>query len=72
VFTAAGNQPGTTTAASAVSKVAGVAFTGSLIGPPLIGFIAELTSLRTAMFTVAAAAVVIGAVGPRAVRSQRS
>jgi MFS family permease len=71
VFTAAGNQPGTT-AASAVSKVAGVAFTGSLIGPPLIGLIAELTSLRTALFVVAAAAVVIGAVGPRAVRSQRS
>jgi MFS family permease len=71
VFTAAGNQPGTT-AASAVSKVAGVAFTGSLIGPPLIGLVAELTSLRTALFIVAAAAVVIGVVGPRAVRPQRA
>lgn len=67
VFTAAGNQPGTT-AGSAVSKVAGVAFAGSLIGPPLIGLLAELTSLRTSLFTVALAALIIGVIGPRAVR----
>lgn len=67
VFTAAGNTPGMS-AGYAVSKVAGVAFAGSLIGPPLIGFTAGLTSLRTALFLVAVAAVLIGLAGPRAVR----
>jgi fucose permease len=67
VFTAAGNLPGVPSG-SAVSKVAGVAFTGSLIGPPLIGLTADLTSLRTALFLVVAAALVIGTVGPAAVR----
>jgi MFS family permease len=68
VFTAAGNSPGIP-ASYAVSRVAGVAFAGSLIGPPLIGFTAGLTSLRTALLLVAAAAIVIGLVGPRAVRA---
>ena len=67
VFTAAGNLPGIS-AGSAVSKVAGVAFAGSLIGPPLIGLTADLTSLRTGLFLVAAAALVIGLAGPAAVR----
>jgi MFS family permease len=71
VFTAAGNSPGTS-AGHAVSKVAGVAFAGSLVGPPLIGFTAGLTSLRTALFLVAAAAILIGLVGPRAVRARAS
>ena len=65
VFTAAGNLPGIS-AGSAVSKVAGVAFVGSLIGPPLIGLTA--TDLRMALFLVAAAALVIGLAGPTAVR----
>jgi MFS family permease len=69
VFTAAGNSPGVS-ASYAVSKVAGVAFAGSLLGPPLIGFTAALTSLRTALFLVAAAALLIGLLGPRAVRTE--
>jgi MFS family permease len=71
VFTAAGNSPGIS-ASYAVSRVAGVAFAGSLVGPPLIGFTAGLTSLRTALLLVAAAAVLIGLVGPRAVRTRTS
>jgi hypothetical protein len=66
VFTAAGNTPGIS-ASYAVSTVAGVAFAGSLIGPPLIGFTAGPTSLRTALFLVAVAAIVILLAGPRAV-----
>jgi MFS family permease len=70
VFTAAGNLPGVN-AGNTVSKVAGVAFAGSLIGPPLIGLVADLTSLRTALFLVAAAALAIGLAGPAAVRPAR-
>jgi MFS family permease len=71
VFTAAGSSPGIS-ASYAVSRVAGVAFAGSLVGPPLIGFTAGLTSLRTALLLVAVAAVLIGLVGPRAVRTRTS
>jgi len=67
VLTAAGNQPGIS-AGHAVSKVAGVAFAGSLIGPPLIGLTAEVTSLRIALLLVAASAALIGVIGPRALR----
>jgi MFS family permease len=69
VFTAAGNSRAIS-ASYAVSRVAGVAFAGSLVGPPLIGFTAGLTSLRTALLLVAAAAVLIGLAGPRAVRTR--
>lgn len=67
VFTAAGNTPGIS-AGHAVSKVAGVAFAGSLVGPALIGLVAEVTSLRAALLIVAVAALLIAAVGPAAVR----
>ncbi|MGI3782785.1 MAG: MFS transporter, partial [Janthinobacterium lividum] len=68
VFTAAGNQPGIS-AGHAVSKVAGVAFTGSLVGPPLIGLVADLLSLRAALLVVAVGAVLIGVLGPVALRA---
>ncbi|GAB2598335.1 MFS transporter [Microlunatus antarcticus] len=69
VFTAAGNQPGIT-AGHAVSRVAGVAFTGSLVGPPLIGLVADVASLRVALLVVAAGAVLIGVLGPVALRAR--
>ena len=62
VFTAAGNQPGIT-AGHAGQRVAGVAFTGSLVGPPLIGLVADVASLRVALLVVAAGAVLIGVLG---------
>jgi len=68
VFTAAGNQPGVS-AGHAVSRVAGVAFTGSLVGPPLIGLVAGLLSLRAALLVVAVGAVLIGVLGPVALRA---
>ncbi len=67
VFTAAGRTPGIS-AGHAVSRVAGVAFAGSLVGPPVIGGIADLSSLRAALLVVAAAAVLIGVAGPLALR----
>lgn len=69
VFTTAGNLPGVS-AGSAVSKVAGVAFAGSLVGPPLIGVLAELTTLSAALYLVAGAALLIAILGPVAT-SQR-
>jgi len=65
VFTAAGSTAGLS-AGHAVSRVAGVAFAGSLVGPPVIGGIADLTSLRAALFVVVAAAIIIGLAGPLA------
>ena len=43
-------------------------YTGSLIGPPLIGLTAEATTLKTALFLIAAACLTIGIIGPMAAR----
>jgi fucose permease len=48
VFSAAGNHP-TVTAGRAVASVATVGYTGFLAGPPILGWLAELTSLRLMM-----------------------
>jgi MFS family permease len=45
VFNAAGNSTKVSTS-SALTIVSSISFTGFLIGPPLIGYIAELTSLQ--------------------------
>jgi hypothetical protein len=47
LFSAAGNTPGQTPA-TAVAAVATTGYFGLLAGPPLIGFIAEVTSLGAA------------------------
>jgi hypothetical protein len=62
-----GNLPGVPTGA-ALSKVAGVGYLGSMIGPPLIGLTAEATSLKAALFLVAVACSTIGVIGPVAIR----
>ena len=48
VFSAAGNHP-TVTAGRAVASVATAGYTGFLAGPPILGWLAELTSLRLMM-----------------------
>jgi predicted MFS family arabinose efflux permease len=48
VFSAAGNHP-TVSAGRAVASVATVGYGGFLAGPPILGWLAELTSLRTMM-----------------------
>jgi fucose permease len=68
IFTTAGSIPGTPSA-SAVSKVIGVGYSGSMIGPPVIGLFASATSLTTALYLIAAAGAVVGIAGPIAVRS---
>ncbi len=53
LFSAAGRTPGVT-AGTGIAAVATVGYFGFLVGPPLIGFAAELTSLTVALFVVVA------------------
>jgi fucose permease len=71
IFTTAGSIPGAPSA-SAVGKVIGVGYTGSMVGPPVIGLFAGLTSLTTALYLIAASGAVIAIAGPVAVRSARA
>jgi len=69
VFSAAGNHP-TVSAGRAVASVATVGYGGFLAGPPILGWLAELTSLRAMMgFVVFLAALT--AVLANATRSAR-
>ncbi|BBK33929.1 putative MFS family arabinose efflux permease [Stella humosa] len=58
LFGAAARVPGVA-AGDGVAMVAVFGYTGALAGPPLIGFAAEWTSLRTALCGLAVAAAVI-------------
>ena len=51
---------GQTSAAEAVALVTGVAYFGFVIGPPLIGFISEIVTLRWAMLLPAVLAIIFG------------
>lgn len=51
VFGAAGRMPGIPSGAG-IAAVTTMGFTGFLIGPPLIGWLAEWTSLRAALFVL--------------------
>ena len=60
---------------SAVALVATVGYTGFLLGPPMIGFLAEAVGLRLALLAVAAVLVVVpltarAVTGPRTARGQ--
>jgi len=50
-FSAAGNRPGISTGAG-IAGVATIGYAGFLAGPPIIGLIAEVTSLRIAFLVV--------------------
>jgi len=52
LFSAAGNFPGISPGAG-IAGVATIGYAGFLVGPPLIGLIAEVISLRVALFLVA-------------------
>jgi MFS family permease len=52
-FSAAGNVKGIS-AASAIATVALIGYFGLLAGPPLIGFLAEIVTLRLALIVIAA------------------
>jgi MFS family permease len=63
-----GAAPGATSAppAVAVARVSTIGYAGSFVGPPVIGGLAELTSLSTALACLVPAAVAIAALAPRA------
>lgn len=60
VFSAAGNVPGVHPG-MALASVATLGYTGFLVGPPLIGLVAEATSLPASLGMVAALALLITA-----------
>jgi MFS family permease len=74
VFSAAGNHPGLP-AGRAVASVATMGYGGFLAGPPLLGWLAELTSLRVLMVVVvllaALVALLADATGTASVESRR-
>jgi hypothetical protein len=64
-FGAAGRIPGQAPG-TGIAAVATLGYTGFLVGPPLIGFVADLTSLTFALGTLFLACLAIG-IGARAV-----
>jgi MFS family permease len=51
---------GQVSAAEGVALVTGVAYFGFVIGPPLIGFLSDLITLRWAMLLPAVLAIIFG------------
>ena len=70
VFSAAGNHP-TVSAGHAVASVATVGYSGFLAGPPILGWLAELTSLQAMMWLIVLLAA-LTAVLASATRSART
>jgi MFS family permease len=64
VVFAAGGRASPTNEAAGIATVSGIGYMGFLIGPPMIGFISEMSSLRAALGVVvvlsAAAAMLVG------------
>lgn len=71
VFSAAGNHP-TLPRGRAVSGTATVGYTGFLAGPPVLGWIAQATSMRSIMFIVAALCAVAAILAPATERWQHA
>jgi hypothetical protein len=69
LYTAASRAPGSTSAA-AIAAAASIGYSGMLIGPPLIGAIAHVTSLAVALWVVVGALGLL-AIGAGGVRSTR-
>ena len=59
LFSAATRVPGVSRAA-AIASVSSIGYSGFLVGPPLIGFIAQSASLTAAMWVVVAGTVLLG------------
>ncbi len=69
-FGAAGNTPGMNEGV-ALAAVATMGYGGFLLGPPLIGFLAEATSLQLALWAVVASTLMVTALSPSLRRSKR-
>ncbi len=65
LFSAASRVPGTR-AADGIAAVSAVAYLGFMAGPPLIGMLAEVSSLRTALYLVVGFATALALLARRA------
>jgi hypothetical protein len=68
LFGAASRVPGVTPA-EGIAAVSSIGYAGIMVGPPLIGLIAQHHSLSLALWTVVVAAVVLGLAARRALAS---
>lgn len=62
-FSAAGCLPGVSPGAG-ISAVSTVGYLGFLVGPPLIGLVAQVSSLRAALWVVAVLSAMVAALAP--------
>jgi MFS family permease len=69
IFGLAGRRPD---AATAVATVTTIGYLGLLIGPPLVGLVAQVSSLRASVLVLAGIAAVVAAVAPRVVVAQKA
>jgi predicted MFS family arabinose efflux permease len=67
LFSAAGQVPGVAPA-HGIAAVSSLGYFGMMVGPPLIGFIAQAQSLRAGLLVVIAFAAVVAALSRRALR----
>jgi MFS family permease len=63
VFSAAGNHP-TLSRGRAVASVATLGYAGFLAGPPLLGWLAEPTSLRAVMIVIVILSALVAVLAP--------
>jgi MFS family permease len=66
LFSAAGSMAnkrfaGTISPAEAVAQISGISYFGFIVGPPLMGFLADVITLRWAMLVPAGLAIIISA-----------
>jgi len=69
IFGLAGRRPD---AATAVATVTTIGYLGLLIGPPLVGLVAQASSLRVSFLVLAAIAAAVAAAAPRVVGAQKA
>jgi MFS family permease len=69
IFGLAGRRPD---AATAVATVTTLGYLGLLVGPPLVGLVAQVSSLRVSFIVLAAIAAAVAAVAPRVVGAQKA
>ena len=69
IFGLAGRRPD---AGTAVATVTTLGYLGLLVGPPLVGLVAQASSLRVSFVVLAAIAAAVAAVAPRVVEAQKA